>query len=56
MPDLQLPTLFPTDRGASAIDYSKDLQTLQARLTGLHCSFRVFTTDVIIRGAKWSKQ
>lgn len=56
MPDLQLPKLFATDTADSANNYASDLATLQARLTQLHCSSRVFTTDVIIRGAKWSKQ
>jgi len=55
-PDLQLDRLFVTDKLESAQNYDKDLNTLQTRLTQMHCSFRVFTTDVIIRGAKWSKQ
>lgn len=55
-PDLRLETLFATDKLQSALNYDTDLNTLETRLTQLHCSFRVFTTDVIIRGAKWSKQ
>ncbi|HSI12587.1 MAG TPA: Verru_Chthon cassette protein C [Chthoniobacter sp.] len=55
-PNLQLDGLFVTDKLQSALNYDKDLKTLQTTLTQQHCSFRVFTTDVIIRGAKWSKE
>lgn len=55
-PNLQLENLFLTDKLQSALNYNQDLTTLQTTLTQMHCSFRVFTTDVIIRGAKWSKQ
>jgi len=55
-PDLQLEGLFATDKMESALSYDKDLKTLQTTLTQQHCSFRVFTTDVILRSAKWSKE
>jgi len=55
-PALGLENLFLTDKMQTAQNYTQDLTTLQSKLTQMHCSFRVFTTDVIIRGAKWSKQ
>jgi uncharacterized protein (TIGR02599 family) len=56
MPDFDLPSLFQTDRANSASDYERDLGSLETKLTEKRCSFRVFTTTVVIRGAKWSKE
>jgi uncharacterized protein (TIGR02599 family) len=56
MPDLGLENLFRTDLTDTAKEYDRDLETLQATLAEKRCSHRVFTTNVIIRGAKWSKQ
>ena len=38
----------------SAASYGDDLASLQSLLTSNHMNFRIFTTDVMIRGAKWS--
>ena len=35
--------------------YAKDLQTLQTTLQNLHLTYRVFTTTVSIKAAKWSR-
>lgn len=43
--------LFQT---ASQID--ADLATLSSTLTGLHVNYRIFDTDIAIRGARWSTQ
>ncbi len=56
MPDFGLEDLFRTDSSNSAASYEKDLATLEATLAEKRCSYRVFTTTVVIRGAKWSKQ
>jgi len=56
MPDFGLANLFLTNGTTTAANYAADLQTLQTNLTAQHCSFRVFTSNVVIRGAKWSKQ
>jgi uncharacterized protein (TIGR02599 family) len=56
MPDLGLENLFRTDTPKSAESYDQDLATLEATLSQKRASYRVFTTTVIIRGAKWSKQ
>lgn len=55
-PDLGQASLFPTDRASSAVDYQRDLASLESTLSEKRCSYRVFTNTVIIRGAKWSKQ
>lgn len=44
-----LNTLFKT-----AANYDADMKTLQDTLSNDKINFRVFTTNVIIRGAKWS--
>jgi uncharacterized protein (TIGR02599 family) len=56
MPEFGLEKLFPTASSTSAADYQKDLAALEAKLSEMRCSYRVFTTAVAIRGAKWSKQ
>lgn len=56
MPDFELADLFKTDVSKSSENYDRDLETLQATLAQKRCSFRVFTTNVVIRGAKWSKE
>jgi uncharacterized protein (TIGR02599 family) len=38
----------------SAPSYGADLATLQSVLASNHMNFRIFTTDVMIRAAKWS--
>ena len=35
--------------------YAADLRTLQNKLQGLHLTYRVFTTTVSIKAAKWSR-
>ena len=37
-------------------NYNTDLAALQSGLTAQHLGFRVFTSDVSIRGARWSRQ
>lgn len=39
-----------------ADDYDKDLTALQRSLADQHLGYRVFTTDVSIRAAKWSRK
>ncbi len=56
MPDFGLDNLFATDAADTAESCRMDLDTLQKSLAGKHCSFRVFTSDVVIRAAKWSNQ
>ena len=51
MPNLGLAPLF-----ASASMVSADLQTLQNKLVQMRVNFRVFTTDVVIHGARWSTE
>ncbi len=50
MPDLGLGSLF-----ANASQMESDLNTLQQTLTNRHITFRVFSTDVAIKGAQWSR-
>ncbi|HSI87311.1 MAG TPA: Verru_Chthon cassette protein C [Candidatus Methylacidiphilales bacterium] len=54
-PDVGLTGLFTSGPGAAA-KFRTDLETLQARLTEKHINFRVFTSDVVIRGARWSTE
>lgn len=56
MPDFGLADLFRTDSEGSAENYDRDLEILQTTLAEMGCSQRVFTTNVVIRGAKWSNQ
>ena len=37
-------------------DRETDLQTLTATLTAMKLNYRVFTTEVALRGAKWSRE
>jgi uncharacterized protein (TIGR02599 family) len=50
MPDFGLNSLFN-----SAAQMQADLDTLQQTLVAKHANFRVFTTNVTINGAKWSR-
>ncbi|MEA3211553.1 MAG: hypothetical protein QOE70_4610 [Chthoniobacter sp.] len=52
MPDLGLSSLFV---GNSDKGFSIDLQTLENTLAAKRVGYRVFTTQVIIRAAKWSR-
>lgn len=36
--------------------YAKDLNLLEKKLQALHLSYRIFSSEVSIRGAKWSKE
>ena len=56
MPDFGLPNLFATDRSDSATAYADDLSTLEKTMAQRGISYRVFTTTIVIRGAKWSKE
>lgn len=56
MPDFGLTDLFATDQPGAAERYNGDLKTLEDKLSTLRCSYRVFTTNVAIRGAKWSSE
>lgn len=47
---LGLPALF-----LSAANYQEDLRTLEERLVSLKLTYRIFTSEVIVRGAKWSR-
>jgi len=44
-------TIDPTVAG-----FAKDLKTLEAYLIQKHINYRIFTTDISIKGAKWSRQ
>ncbi len=50
MPDFGQDNLF-----SDASQYESDLSKLQQTLTQKHVSFRIFTTNVAIKGAKWSR-
>jgi uncharacterized protein (TIGR02599 family) len=39
----------------SASEYAKDLKSLEEELKSLGVSYRVFTTQVVLKGAKWSR-
>lgn len=56
--DNQIATLRSevSTRFKNASNYNTDLQQLQAKLTELGVSFRVFTTNVILKNAKWSRE
>ncbi|PTY02920.1 prepilin-type cleavage/methylation domain-containing protein [Verrucomicrobia bacterium LW23] len=54
-PDVGLTGLFVAGPGAAA-RVRDDLRTLQERLTQRRIQFRVFTSDVVIRGARWSTE
>ncbi len=55
MPELGLDTLFKTNDPGSATRFEQDLTMLKETLSEKRLSFRVFTTNVSIRGAKWSR-
>jgi len=42
-------------KNAAKPGFAQDLQTLQNNLQSGHLTYRVFTTDVSIKGAKWSR-
>jgi uncharacterized protein (TIGR02599 family) len=46
--------LFKTS-GASAVNFPQDLEVLTRKLSDARLNYRVFTTDVSIRAAKWSR-
>jgi uncharacterized protein (TIGR02599 family) len=55
---LGLPNLFQTAGdlvNAGNPGYAQDLVSLSGTLQALHLSYRVFTSEVSIRGAKWSE-
>lgn len=47
-------TVGDTTNPANA-GYASDMQTLQNRLQSLHLTYRVFTTTVALKAAKWSR-
>jgi len=51
-PDFGLGALF---KDSSPLQRKADLKTLQDNLVSKKANFRVFTSDVAIRGAKWSR-
>ena len=59
-PDLGLTELFQTVGSSGSLTnaaipgYAKDLQTLGNQLAAKHINYRVFTTTVSVRGAKWN--
>ena len=56
---LGLGSLFQTAGSlsdATQAGYAKDLKTLTDTLQSLHLNYRVFSSEVSIRGAKWSKR
>ena len=56
-PDLGLAGLFTTVgdvTNEANPGYAQDLQTLGSRLAAKHINYRVFTTTVSVRGAKWN--
>ncbi len=54
-PDFGLDQLFQATKANSATNYENDLKTLTDHLSEQRLSYRVFTTNVSIRGAKWSR-
>lgn len=56
MPDLGLPSLFSTDAAGTAARYDADLKTLEDTLVAKRAGYRIFSTNVVIRGARWSNQ
>lgn len=59
MPDFGLSDLFKqvgSVSSASSPGYAKDLTTLQQTLQDRKLTYRVFTTDVSLRAAKWSRE
>ncbi|RYD73174.1 MAG: Verru_Chthon cassette protein C [Verrucomicrobiaceae bacterium] len=55
VPDLGLKELFKANGPGSAARFEEDLDFLKKGLSERRLSFRVFTTNVSIRGAKWSR-
>lgn len=58
MPSIGLNTLFQTvgdTKDVSMPGFAQDLQTLQNTLTAKHINYRVFTTNVSLKAAKWSR-
>jgi uncharacterized protein (TIGR02599 family) len=58
MPDLGLTSLFKTAGDTSdktKQGYAQDLQTLQDNLLSKRLNYRVFTTNVSLKAAKWSR-
>lgn len=53
-----MPALYPTGTSGlfvQSVSYAADLQTLQTQLEANKVNFRVFTSNVSIKGAKWSR-
>ncbi len=44
----------PGTRSSQVTQYTQDLQTMEQRLVTAKVSYRIFETNVLIRGAKWS--
>lgn len=49
------PPDFGFGAGAKSADYGTDLQALQSTLAGSRLDYRVFTTTVSLKAAKWSR-
>ncbi len=49
-----MPALYASTLFTDATQYSADLATLQKNLRALRLNYQVFTSDVSIKGAKWS--
>jgi uncharacterized protein (TIGR02599 family) len=54
-PTFGLESLFTSGQPTSAARYADDLQKLVDTLNARRLSHRVFTTNIAIRGAKWSR-
>ncbi len=55
MPELGLDQLFQTKVDGSASEFDADLATLEETLGDQGLSYRVFTTNVSLRAARWSQ-
>lgn len=55
IPDFGLEDLFSTTNAGSADAFLTDLETLQTELSARRLNFRIFTTNVSVRSAKWSR-
>ena len=51
-----MPSLFADSPFTSASDYDRDLQALEGTLQKLKLNYHIFTTNVSIKGAKWSRE
>lgn len=55
-PPPEVEALVEAPAFSDAQNLTSDLTTLQTELTSRHLNFRVFTTSVSIRGARWSRK